>query len=386
MDTGCSDPKKAHQIDRLVSTHENPPHLCFLLHIFGAGALHEIDLTISLVKCFRRLRFAVKEVVCGSCNTRQPVAKECLSCGNNFGNYFWYDATQLFIKQEHLAGAWESPLCVDIPETPGPWTESLAFSEFSSLCCFFDDDDSKEIFHCLGCGICRVGGESNFFHCVFCGCCYALQLKDNHKCIAGAMHHNCPVCLDVSNSAIRTISPAIKSFPHSLYFQRRSPYIHSGALSFARFNLLIGISAVQDLFHSTSQVRVLRCGHTLHKKCLDQLLRRPTALHVCPLCSKTLNDHSFTWHQVRTFFVNVRLDLLLIWRLMLTSFPQTTARRCSVADAHAYGVPQHNCSHPLQRLPHPGRGHFSRLRLEMSKRALRRLQHEENYALINKAK
>ena len=56
--------------------------------------------------------------------------------------------------------------------------------------------------------------------------------------------------------------------------------------------------ATQDLFHSTSQVRVLRCGHTLHKKCLDQLLRRPTALHICPLCSKTLNDHSFTWHQV----------------------------------------------------------------------------------------
>jgi hypothetical protein len=27
----------------------------------------------------------------------------------------------------------------------------------SSICCFFDDDISKEIFHCVGCGICRLG-------------------------------------------------------------------------------------------------------------------------------------------------------------------------------------------------------------------------------------
>jgi hypothetical protein len=55
---------------------------------------------------------------------------------------------------------------------------------------------------------------------------------------------------------------------------------------------------VQDLFHSTSQVRVLRCGHTLHKKCLERLLKREVAMHTCPLCSKTLVDHSFQWKQM----------------------------------------------------------------------------------------
>ena len=60
-------------------------------------------------------RHAVREVQCGACNLRQPVAQFCVSssCGNSFGNYF------------------------------------------CRICNFFDDDLSKEPFHCHGCGICR---------------------------------------------------------------------------------------------------------------------------------------------------------------------------------------------------------------------------------------
>jgi RING finger and CHY zinc finger domain-containing protein 1 len=154
-------------------------------------------------------RFAVKWVRCGKCDLEQLVKRNCEGCGHLFGEYF------------------------------------------CPICKFFDDDLSKGVFHCDGCGICRVGGRENFFHCPACGCCYAVQLRSNHKCIAGAMHHNCPVCLE-------------------------------------------------NLFHSTSQVRVLRCGHTLHKKCLEQLLRRPTTVRACPLCSKTIVDHQLTWQQVQT--------------------------------------------------------------------------------------
>ncbi len=154
-------------------------------------------------------RFAVKRVRCGKCDLEQRVQQNCEDCGHLFGQYF------------------------------------------CPICKFFDDDLSKGVFHCDGCGICRVGGRENFFHCSACGCCYAVQLRSNHKCIAGAMHHNCPVCLE-------------------------------------------------NLFHSTSQVRVLRCGHTLHKKCLEQLLRRPTTVRTCPLCSKTIVDHQLTWQQVRS--------------------------------------------------------------------------------------
>ena len=58
-------------------------------------------------------RHAVREVECGACGLRQPVSQFCSQCGITFGNYF------------------------------------------CRICNFFDDDLSKEPFHCDGCGICR---------------------------------------------------------------------------------------------------------------------------------------------------------------------------------------------------------------------------------------
>lgn len=75
---------------------------------------------------------------------------------------------------------------------------------------------AEMIFNCMECDdlklavVCRVGGVENFFHCVICGCCYALQLKDNHNCVSGAMQHDCPVCLQVILSNWR-IAPCIFS-------------------------------------------------------------------------------------------------------------------------------------------------------------------------------
>jgi hypothetical protein len=106
-------------------------------------------------KAHRMDRFAVKTVSCSNCLLEQPVQRSCAGCGLSFGAYF------------------------------------------CGICNFFDDALSKGHFHCEGCGICRIGGRENFFHCSNCGCCYAMQLRDNHRCIAGAMHHNCPVCLEV---------------------------------------------------------------------------------------------------------------------------------------------------------------------------------------------
>ncbi len=58
------------------------------------------------------------------CETRQPTAAKCASCGVSFGLY----------------------TCLQ--------------------CNFFDDDLSKKQFHCDKCGICRVGGSQNYFQCV----------------------------------------------------------------------------------------------------------------------------------------------------------------------------------------------------------------------------
>lgn len=32
------------------------------------------------------------------------------------------------------------------------------------------------------------------------GCCYSMILKNSHPCVEGAMHHDCPVCFEVSLS------------------------------------------------------------------------------------------------------------------------------------------------------------------------------------------
>ena len=80
-------------------------------------------------------RSQVQEVVCSLCDLRQPVATHCTRCSVEFGAYS----------------------CLK--------------------CNFFDDDTSKQQFHCDLCGICRVGGAENYFHCYRCGCCYGKSLR-----------------------------------------------------------------------------------------------------------------------------------------------------------------------------------------------------------------
>ncbi len=80
-------------------------------------------------------RSQVREVVCSICSLQQPVATNCSGCHVQFGAYS----------------------CLK--------------------CNFFDDDTSKQQFHCDLCGLCRVGGAENFFHCNRCGCCYGKSLQ-----------------------------------------------------------------------------------------------------------------------------------------------------------------------------------------------------------------
>lgn len=156
-------------------------------------------------------RSKVQEVVCAVCDQRQPVAKRCAHCGVHFGAYF------------------------------------------CDKCNFFDDDTTKEQFHCVDCGICRVGGRENFFHCKTCGCCYGVVLRDGHKCVQDSMASNCPVCLEF-------------------------------------------------LFDSIKPISVLMCGHTIHEACLQQLRLNSDPDHhagyTCPMCSKSIYDMTDIWRQL----------------------------------------------------------------------------------------
>ncbi|XP_039117493.1 probable E3 ubiquitin-protein ligase RZFP34 isoform X1 [Dioscorea cayenensis subsp. rotundata] len=150
-------------------------------------------------------RHQVQQVICSLCGTQQEVRQVCINCGVCMGKYF------------------------------------------CATCKLFDDDTSKQQYHCNGCGICRIGGRENFFHCFRCGCCYSVLLKNSHACVEGAMHHDCPVCFEY-------------------------------------------------LFESTNDVSVLPCGHTIHVKCLKEMQQH--FQYACPLCSKSVCDMSKVWEKL----------------------------------------------------------------------------------------
>jgi RING finger and CHY zinc finger domain-containing protein 1 len=162
-------------------------------NVTDPNAAHQLD------------RKLVQQVVCSVCCARQPIAGACRECGQCFGEYY----------------------CVD--------------------CRFFDDDTSKQQFHCAGCGLCRVGGRENYFHCSKCVACLPLSMRANHKCIDQSLHVNCPVCLDFLHSSLQTAT-------------------------------------------------ILPCGHALHSKCQQELFK--AGVGKCPICSASMMDLSERWRQM----------------------------------------------------------------------------------------
>ena len=106
---------------------------------------------------------------------------------------------------------------------------------FCSVCNLWDNLD-KEKFHCDKCGICRIGKRDDWVHCDRCNHCYRPDFE--HKCIEDSTKTNCPIC---------------------------GEYI----------------------FDSPKQVSILKCGHAIHTKCLESLLKHD---YRCPFCKKTVVD------------------------------------------------------------------------------------------------
>ncbi|KAK2996982.1 hypothetical protein RJ639_025356 [Escallonia herrerae] len=79
------------------------------------------------------------------------------------------------------------------------------------------------------------------------GCCFSILLKDDHPCVEGAMHHDCPVCFEY-------------------------------------------------LFETRNDVSVMRCGHTMHRSCLDEM--KEHSQYACPLCCKSVCDMSKVWERL----------------------------------------------------------------------------------------
>ncbi|KAK2992033.1 hypothetical protein RJ640_014894 [Escallonia rubra] len=110
---------------------------------------------------------------------------------------------------------------------------------FCDVCKFYDDDLDRGQFHCDDCGICRVGGREKFFHCKKCGSCYSVSLQNNHLCIENSMRHHCPICYEY-------------------------------------------------LFDSLKDTTVMKCGHTMHRECYYEMVKR----------DKSVIDMSRTWKRI----------------------------------------------------------------------------------------
>eukprot|EP00327_Prymnesium_parvum_P007739 CAMPEP_0182817254 /NCGR_PEP_ID=MMETSP0006_2-20121128/11373_1 /TAXON_ID=97485 /ORGANISM="Prymnesium parvum, Strain Texoma1" /LENGTH=187 /DNA_ID=CAMNT_0024943601 /DNA_START=181 /DNA_END=745 /DNA_ORIENTATION=+ len=143
----------------------------------------------------------------------------------------------------------KSIVCIicDHEQSPGPACvdcETRFGTYFCAVCNLYDDDVKKEQFHCEKCGICRVGGRDNFFHCDTCGACYSTELRNNHVCVPNSMQQDCPICCEF-------------------------------------------------LFDSLEAPQVLRCGHTIHRKCLESYFAHGG--YTCPTCNASVCDMRAAW-------------------------------------------------------------------------------------------
>ncbi|WIA41165.1 hypothetical protein OEZ86_004781 [Tetradesmus obliquus] len=133
-------------------------------------------------------RYAVSEMCCMLCGTRQPVAGSCSSCGGSMAGYY------------------------------------------CSICHLFDDEPGRDIYHCPFCNVCRRGKGLgvDFFHCMQCNACMSLSLFNSHTCRERAMEGNCPVCHEyLFDSATPIKELPCGHFLHSSCFAEYARYAYT---------------------------------------------------------------------------------------------------------------------------------------------------------------
>ena len=111
---------------------------------------------------------------------------------------------------------------------------------FCNVCKLWDNSESKSIYHCPYCNVCRVGRGLgiDYRHCMACNCCVEMRKGAKHRCISQVLEGTCPIC-------------------------------------------------AEELRTSTTPLKGLPCGHTLHLSCYKQYRRYK---YTCPVCLKSMDD------------------------------------------------------------------------------------------------
>ena len=158
-------------------------------------------------------RFAVKEMICMHCETRQSIGQRCCNkdCEELLGDYY-----------------------CDI--------------------CHLFSSDGKEIFHCKDCGLCRIGKGLgiDYKHCNECSSCIHIDLFDTHKCITNALKSKCAVCCEEMFTSTEPVS-----------LLQCGHYIHASCLQ----------STIEQMDCMTCPVcKKTICDMTTHWRYLDEVI------------------------------------------------------------------------------------------------------------------
>jgi RING finger and CHY zinc finger domain-containing protein 1 len=189
-------------------------------------------------------RRAVRSVKCLACDAPdQPLAAQCAFCSTRFAAYF----------------------CLP--------------------CAMYDDNPNRSIFHCDGCGVCRVGTRSDYIHCASCCACIPAAAHPKHRCTMDILKGPCLLCK-------------------------------------------------MDMHESVRPVTIMRCGHAMHVGCFE---KHAATSFACPKCRRSMGDMKPYWDV---------LDRLLETELAsVTDLVSITCRDCG-RDSEATIHPQyHKCDH-----------------------------------------
>lgn len=124
---------------------------------------------------------------------------------------------------------------------------------YCDVCHLWLNSETNPTYHCNDCGICRKGAREDFFHCGVCGMCLSVEMRGTHRCVENTGNSDCPCCGD-------------------------------------------------DLFTSTEDVSVLKCGHTIHRQCLAEYTMYNTN---CPLCKKSIGDMTRQWEIMSAYIETI---------------------------------------------------------------------------------
>ncbi|EAW22978.1 RING finger and CHY zinc finger domain-containing protein [Aspergillus fischeri NRRL 181] len=191
------------------------------------------------------------EVACLGCrHYRRNVKLQCFACKKWYTCRFCHDE----VEDHHLdRPKTENMLCMLCGHAQPAAAVCRQCGEhaaqyYCNICKLWDNDSNKSIYHCNDCGICRIGQGlgKDFFHCRTCSVCLPISIENTHRCIERSTQCDCPICGDY-------------------------------------------------MFTSPETVVFMRCGHSIHQKCLSEYSK---SSYRCPICSKTIANMESTFRNL----------------------------------------------------------------------------------------